>query len=180
MTDSFKDTFKDFHALKPLRKSLKIQHEARQAADAERLRQQKLKLREKKLCHHMVGDVTPLKTSHKTTQVPCRASEPAPFPRRTSIHHFNSTDTILSASLSDAYSIENLTGSDGHTRFARRGVGNDVFTKLQRGHWPVRKQLDLHGLRSEEARDTLAAFLDMAHQRGWRCVRIIHGKATAP
>jgi DNA-nicking Smr family endonuclease len=36
--------------------------------------------------------------------------------------------------------------------------------------------VDLHGLRSEEARDTLAQFVRDAVRMGWRCVRIVHGK----
>jgi DNA-nicking Smr family endonuclease len=37
-------------------------------------------------------------------------------------------------------------------------------------------QLDLHGLRSEEARQLLAAFLNEALAKGLRCVCIVHGK----
>ncbi|MGZ5780588.1 MAG: Smr/MutS family protein, partial [Burkholderiaceae bacterium] len=37
-------------------------------------------------------------------------------------------------------------------------------------------QLDLHGLRTDEARVALAEFLRDAGKRGFRCVRVIHGK----
>jgi hypothetical protein len=40
----------------------------------------------------------------------------------------------------------------------------------------VQAQLDLHGLRRDEAREQLAAFLREAGRHGLRCVRIIHGK----
>jgi DNA-nicking Smr family endonuclease len=65
--------------------------------------------------------------------------------------------------------------------FLRRGVRSDVLTKLRRGHWSVQSELDLHGLDSIGARDTLADFLVDARQRGYRCVRVIHGKGlTSP
>jgi DNA-nicking Smr family endonuclease len=48
--------------------------------------------------------------------------------------------------------------------------------KLRRGQFSSRAELDLHGLRSEEARRTVAEFLHAARERNLRCVRIIHGK----
>ena len=65
--------------------------------------------------------------------------------------------------------------------FLRRGLRTDVLSKLRRGHWSVQSELDLHGLTSIAARDTLADFLAEARQRGYRCVRVIHGKGlTSP
>jgi DNA-nicking Smr family endonuclease len=40
----------------------------------------------------------------------------------------------------------------------------------------IQGQLDLHGLRRDEAREALGEFLRQARRRGQRCVRIIHGK----
>ena len=63
----------------------------------------------------------------------------------------------------------------------RPGLGTDVLSKLRRGHWSLQGELDLHGMTSEEARDTLADFLLDARARGARCVRVIHGKGlTSP
>jgi len=65
--------------------------------------------------------------------------------------------------------------------FVRPGLGQDVLTKLRRGSWSVQGELDLHGLTTEESRDTLADFLLEARSRGLRCVRVIHGKGlTSP
>ena len=65
--------------------------------------------------------------------------------------------------------------------FVRAGLGADIASKLRRGHWSVRGELDLHGMVTEEARDALADFLGEAVQRGDRCVRVIHGKGlTSP
>jgi hypothetical protein len=52
----------------------------------------------------------------------------------------------------------------------------DVVARLRRGHWSIQRELDLHGLRREEARDELAAFMREAKLRGWRCLRVVHGK----
>ena len=48
--------------------------------------------------------------------------------------------------------------------------------KLRRGKWSIQRQLDLHGLRSDDARDALAAFLRESCKQGVRCVRVVHGK----
>src|SRR5204863_1973366 len=56
------------------------------------------------------------------------------------------------------------------------GVGLDVVRKLRRGVWVLQGELDLHGLRRDEARERLAAFLRDAAKSGKRCVRVVHGK----
>ena len=60
--------------------------------------------------------------------------------------------------------------------YVRRGLGTDVLARLRRGHWSVQGEIDLHGHTTDEAHDALADFLDEARQRGYRCVRVIHGK----
>jgi DNA-nicking Smr family endonuclease len=65
--------------------------------------------------------------------------------------------------------------------FLRRGLGTDVLAKLRRGHWSLQGEIDLHGMTSDEAHDALADFLVEARSRGFRCVRVIHGKGlTSP
>jgi DNA-nicking Smr family endonuclease len=68
---------------------------------------------------------------------------------------------------------------EGEQTFLRRGLGQDVLSRLRRGHWSVQAELDLHGKTSDEARDTLADFLLEARARGIRCVRVIHGKGLS-
>src|SRR5690606_34378740 len=58
----------------------------------------------------------------------------------------------------------------------RNGIGPDVVRKLRRGAWTVTAQLDLHGLRVDEARTVIADFLRQCVRSDRRCVRIIHGK----
>ena len=63
--------------------------------------------------------------------------------------------------------------------FRRAGLGSDVLAKLRRGHWAVQGELDLHRLTVDEARESLADFVLDARSRGWRCVRVIHGKGLS-
>jgi DNA-nicking Smr family endonuclease len=70
---------------------------------------------------------------------------------------------------------------EGSQTFVRPGIGHNVLARLRRGHWVVQGEIDLHGLTASEARDALAEFLGSARSRGWRCVRVIHGKGlTSP
>src|SRR3954447_2043723 len=65
--------------------------------------------------------------------------------------------------------------------FVRPGLGTDVLGKLRRGHWSLQAELDLHGHTADEAHDALADFLYESRQRGFRCVRAVHGKGlTSP
>jgi DNA-nicking Smr family endonuclease len=68
---------------------------------------------------------------------------------------------------------------EGSQTFVRAGLGTDVLTKLRRGHWVVQGEIDLHRLTVTEARDALAEFIDQSRLRGWRCVRVIHGKGLS-
>jgi DNA-nicking Smr family endonuclease len=51
-----------------------------------------------------------------------------------------------------------------------------VVRKLRRGGWKLQGQIDLHGLRQDQAREALAEFIRQAHKQGLRCVRVVHGK----
>ena len=58
----------------------------------------------------------------------------------------------------------------------RPSVGPEVTRKLRKGDWSIQREIDLHGLRSDEARLALTAFIRDAHKHGLRCVRVVHGK----
>jgi DNA-nicking Smr family endonuclease len=51
-----------------------------------------------------------------------------------------------------------------------------VIHKLRKGDWSIQREIDLHGLRSDEARVALAEFIRLAHRHGVRCLRVVHGK----
>jgi DNA-nicking Smr family endonuclease len=160
---------KDFSALKSLRKDLKAQEEARLAAEAERRRKEELLRQEADLFRRSIGEVTPL--SSKDT-ILLATPRPLPIPRQ----HLADEQAALQESLSDEFTIDTLLDTDEALSYARQGVGQDVLRKMRRGHWVIQGQLDLHGLRSDEAREALGEFLRASLKRGWRCVRVIHGK----
>ncbi|MCY7316881.1 MAG: Smr/MutS family protein [Rubrivivax sp.] len=97
---------------------------------------------------------------------------PEPLPRQ---READERAALLEA-MSDEVDIETLLLTDDGLSFHRPGVGPDVVTRLRRGHWAIQAELDLHGLRRDEARDAMALFLREAARRGWRCLRVVHGK----
>jgi len=83
---------------------------------------------------------------------------------------------VLKEAISDEFDASTLLETDESLSFRRPGVGPDVARKLRRGHWSIQSEIDLHGLRSDDAREALAAFLREAVRQGLRCVRVVHGK----
>ncbi|MBP9148792.1 MAG: Smr/MutS family protein [Rhodoferax sp.] len=84
--------------------------------------------------------------------------------------------TVLKEAISDAFDIGTLLDTDEHLSFRRPGVGPDVTRKLRRGDWSIQRQIDLHGLRRDDAREALSIFIREAFKHGIRCVRVVHGK----
>ena len=116
-----------------------------------------------------VGAVTTLPPDGRTAPTTAR---PAPEPRQRLLDE----QAALREAMSDEVDIESLLLTDDGLSFRREGVGLDVVTRLRRGHWAIQAEIDLHGLRRDEARDELAAFVRGAAMRGHRCLRIVHGK----
>ncbi len=116
-----------------------------------------------------VGPVTPLAPHGRTAP---SGERPAPEPRQRLLDE----QAALAESLSDEVDIESLLLTDDGLSFRRSGVGADVVTRLRRGHWAIQAEIDLHGLRRDEAREQLAAFVRAAALRGHRCLRVVHGK----
>ena len=82
----------------------------------------------------------------------------------------------LAESISDAFDVESLLETDDALSFRRRGIGIDVVSKLRRGVWVLQDEIDLHGLRSDAARERVADFVRDSARAGLRCVRVVHGK----
>ena len=85
---------------------------------------------------------------------------------------------VMLEAISDDFDVESLLATDDALSFRRPGIGPEVVRKLRRGVWAIQAQLDLHGLRREEARDRLNHFVHDAKRAGLRCVRIVHGKGN--
>ena len=77
-------------------------------------------------------------------------------------------------------SLSGEPGIDAHEEvaFSRPGITPSVLKKLRRGKYSISDELDLHGLNVTEARSALNDFIVECRTRGYRCVRIIHGKGT--
>ena len=97
---------------------------------------------------------------------------PAPHPRMREADEA----AALASSLSDDVNLESLLLTDDGLSFRRPGIGQDVVTKLRRGHWALQGQIDLHGYNRDEARGLLADYIHECHRRGMRCLRVVHGK----
>ena len=137
---------------------------ARKAAEAARQA-----AREAALFRDEVADTTPLTPTGRI--VPER-ERPAPQPRQRE----RDDQAVLDESLSDEIDIERFLDTDESHSWRREGIGPDVVRRLRRGEWTVRSQIDLHGLRVDEARTALVGFLAEAQNNEWRCLRVIHGK----
>lgn len=144
---------------------------ARQRAIEQReLRERMLKqAREANLFRDEVADAVPLAP---TGRVDPQRAPPPPAPRQRELDE----RAVLESSLSDEIGIEQYLETDEALSYRRHGVGPDVVRRLRRGEWAVKGQIDLHGLRVDEAREALAAFLNRALREERRCVRVIHGK----
>lgn len=155
--------------LKALHRKLLENQQAQAEELARQQREQRQVRRDTESFRRMVGRVTPLKTDGRIepAQAPPR---PLPFQR------WADDDAVLRESVSDDYGAEWLLESDETLSYRRAGLGQDVVRKLRRGHWSVSAQLDLHGLRVDEARTVVADFLRECVRQERRCVRIIHGK----
>ena len=155
--------------LKSLQQVL-AQRAAEQAAarEAERLRLQRLD-REKRLFELAVGPVRPLPHHRRVLHPPAPVSTQ---PRQRQLDE----GAVMREALSDEFDVETLLHTDDQLSYTRPGLGPDVMRKLREGHWSIQKQIDLHGLRVDEAREALGRFVREAHQLGLRCIRVVHGK----
>jgi DNA-nicking Smr family endonuclease len=124
---------------------------------------------EQELFSRAIGPTQPLRAHGRVVHAP----QPAPpEPRQRQRDEQN----VLRESISDEFDASTLLHVDEHLSFRRPGIGPDVTAKLRRGHWAVQAQVDLHGLRTDEAREALGSFLREAQRAGLRCVRVVHGK----
>ena len=155
--------------LKPLQKLIVQRATAEAVArEAERLRLLRLD-RGKRLFELAVGPVKPLVTARRVHHPP-RPVEPVPRQRQLD------EQAVMREALSDEFDVETLLHTDEALSFRRPGLGPDVSAKLREGHWSIQRQIDLHGLRTDEAREALGGFIRECHQLGLRCVRVVHGK----
>jgi len=156
--------------LQPLRRAL-AEAAAQQAARERERREHERRLQaERNLFAASVGAVRPLKGQDTRLWHVPEPPEPLPVQRQLD------EERVLRESLSDEFDVTTLLDVDDQLSFRRSGVGLDVTRKLRSGAWSIQRQLDLHGLRTDEAREALGEFIRLAHRTGLRCVRVVHGK----
>ena len=163
--------FKSFQDLQAIGK--KLAEQQRLAAEKEKARQdaERKTHAERTLFVRAAGEVTPLRPL-RHPRVHHTPEQPAPV----AVQQQLDEQRVLHEAISDEFDATTLLEVDEALSFRRDGVGVDVIRKLRKGGWSIQGEIDLHGLRREEAREALAAFLRDALKRGWRCVRVVHGK----
>ena len=120
-----------------------------------------------------VGTVKPLPLRHRPGH---RASLTRVAALPIAVQHQLDELAVMQEALSDEFDVETLLDTDDALSYRRPGIGTDVTRKLRKGGWSIQGQVDLHGLRREEARGALVDFIKDAARMGWRCVRVVHGK----
>lgn len=164
---------KDLRGLKGLKRD--IDQQLRLAAELQATllaAARKLKA-EQELFAHSIGPVKALPVRHSPGQhAQIRIVPPAPIPVQQQLDEL----AVMREAISDEFDGDALLDTDDSLSFRRPGIGLDVVRKLRRGAWRIQGQLDLHGLRRDDARDTLSQFIREAQKTGWRCVRVVHGK----
>ena len=162
-------TARSLEDLAGLRAELKARAEAERIARERRRAEQAQARRDAELFRAAIGDAIPLAPSG-------RAAPSRPPPEPSARQRELDEQAALASSLSDEIDVERLLDTDETLSFRRETVPPEVLAKLRRGHWVVQDQIDLHGLRVDEAREALVGFLVRALKREQRCLRIIHGK----
>lgn len=155
--------------LKQVQKKLAEAHQQAQAAEAERLAAIRQREAEANLFARAVGVVQRMPTPDQA-----RIITPAPAP--VAVQRQKDEEAVLRDALSDDFDVSTLLDTDEALSFRRPGIGIDVTQKLRKGGWSIQREIDLHGLRSDEARVALAEFIRIAHRQGLRCLRVVHGK----
>ena len=160
---------KSFQDLQAMRRQIAEGERIAREHKAQRAEAQKRAEAERDLFQRAAGKVQPLARHGRVHHPP----EPvAPIPAQRQLDD----QRVLKEALSDEFDAATLLEVDEAMSFRRPGIGIDVARKLRRGHWSIQSEIDLHGLRSDDAREALAAFLREAGRQGLRCVRVVHGK----
>lgn len=155
--------------LKVVKKAMAEQAQKRTLQVTAAARAQHQVASDKDLFVRAAGVVKPLPDKRKVVH-PVPPKPPRPM------QYLADEKAVLKEAISDEFDVSTLLETDEHLSFRRPGVGPDVTRKLRRGDWSIQRQLDLHGLRRDDAREALGQFIREAHKHGIRCVRVVHGK----
>jgi DNA-nicking Smr family endonuclease len=160
---------KSLKDLQQVQQKLAEQQRVAAAQEAARAEAERRAHAERTLFVRAAGAVQPIRRHGRVDLAP---DQPAPLPVQQQLDE----QRVLREALSDEFDAATLLDIDEALSFRRPGVGPDVTRKLRKGEWTIQGEIDLHGLRRDDAREALAAFVREAYRRGWRCVRVVHGK----
>ena len=160
---------KSLQDLDAMRKKLADNAKAKEQAEQARIAAEKRAEAERNLFTRAVGKVAPIANQERVWSPP---QSPTPRPLQQDLDD----EAVMHESMSDEFDISTLLDADDQLSFRRPGIGTDVTRKLRKGEWSIQGQIDLHGLRSDEARNAMGQFIRDAKRMGWRCVRVVHGK----
>jgi DNA-nicking Smr family endonuclease len=155
--------------LKTVKKEIDRQAAEHAALEAARLAQSKKLREEKELFAMAIGPVLALPHKNKA-HLPRKL--PPPVPAQLLLD----AQRALQETMSDDWDTSSLLDTDEALSFRRPGIGDDVVRKLRKGEWSIQAQVDLHNLRTDEAREALGSFIRESYKQGLRCVRVVHGK----
>ena len=155
--------------LQRIREKLAAQEALRAQAEAVRKESERRARAEAELFLRAAGKVQPLPDKRRAK---IDKTQPPPIPVQTQLDE----QSVLLESISDDFDVTTLLDTDDALSFRRPGIGADITRKLRKGEWTIQRELDLHGLRREEAREALGAFIRECMKAGTRCVRVVHGK----
>ncbi|PQA79251.1 Smr/MutS family protein [Rhodoferax sp. TS-BS-61-7] len=155
--------------LKLVKKEIEAQAAREAAVAAQKALDAKRKAAASNLFQAAIGKVKPMAPPQRAALAP---APPQPIPKQQLLDDA----AALQEAISDEVDVTTLLDTDDNLSFRRPGVGTDVTQKLRKGKWSIQKQIDLHGYRSDEAREALGAFIRESHKQGIRCVRVVHGK----
>ena len=160
---------KSLQDLDAMRKKLADNAKVKELAEQARIAAGKRAEAERNLFTRAVGKVAPIANQERVWSPPQRLT---PRPLQQDLDD----EAVMHESMSDEFDISTLLDADDQLSFRRPGIGTDVTRKLRKGEWSIQGQIDLHGLRSDEARNAMGQFIRDAKRMGWRCVRVVHGK----
>ncbi|WP_454780239.1 Smr/MutS family protein [Legionella sp. WA2022007384] len=103
-----------------------------------------------------------VKTSEPKPSIPNKKDKPSVIPPK---KEYYLSDMIVDTVLSET-----------KLSYSQSSISNQRLKALRNGQIPWEARLDLHGLKSEKARDTLCQFIQTQAENGKRCLLIIHGK----
>jgi DNA-nicking Smr family endonuclease len=158
--------------LKQIQKAIQ-EAAAQQAAErAAQLEKERRLAAQQNLFLKAVGAVEPIPDKRKAQ---LKKDQPPPVATQLLLDE----QAVLVEAISDGFDAANLLETDETLSYRRPGIGVDVVRRLRKGEWSIQRQIDLHGLRSEAARDSLSGFIRDAQKNGIRCVRVVHGKGLS-